>query len=375
MSTSMLEPTVAATPIATQPRVMVVAPGPLFSTFDVWEAAVSGLRAAGAEVLPVAYHDDLRLVGAIEDRVQGDANQAFHSLTVYASHRTMALAMAWRPEAVVCISGTVFPPPVAALLGQYTRTAVVLTESPYQIDQELAIQSCYRTAFTNERRMVPRIIEQRYQDGHSHPESVYYLQHMFDPARHYPREPEPEYASDVCFIGSPFPERQALLNGVNWSGIDVRAFGVFDDLAAVEQRDDHEPLTVKANTEAHRWYAGAKIVINHHRTIRYYGREQQIDAGEAESLNPRVYELAAARVFQVCDDSRPELATMFGDSIPTYRADDSADLERVIRYYLAHPRERERLAAEAYRRVQAHSAENRMRFVLDRIVRKDDTCR
>jgi spore maturation protein CgeB len=354
-------------PLPDAPRVMVVAPGPLFSTFDVWEGAVAGMRACGALVHAHDYHHDLRLVGAIEEAFVDDDHVSIGSATLYASHRAVALAMAFRPDLLLFISGTVFPPPTAAMLGQWCRTAVWLTESPYQDTQELVVQNYYRSAYTNERRMVERIRAQRIADGHRYPDEVYYLPHAYDPDRHFPREAEDAYASDVLFIGSPFPERQALLRGVNWEGIHFVAHGVFGDPL---QQDPQAPALSApsgnvSNAEAQRWYASAKININHHRVIRWYGREQTIEAGEADSLNPRVYELAAGRCFQICDDSRPELTELFGDSIPTYRHDDSADLERVIRYYLAHPDERARCAERAFARVRDHAVTNRMRYVLE----------
>lgn len=354
-------------------RVMVVAPGPMFSTKDVWDGAVNGLRALGVDVLPIDYHNDLRAVGALE-RAREEAGEAadersFREYTLYASHRAVATALAYRPHLILFISGTVFPPPAAGLLGQHTRTALWLTESPYQAEQEEYVQAFYPTVFTNERAYVARLRAIRRARGHPRPDAVHYLPHAYDPARHAPRDPREAYPSDVCFIGSPFPERQELLGGVNWGGIDARLLGVWADRDVEETMAG--PTGAVPNAEAHRYYAGAAININHHRRIRYYGRDDRIAAGEAESLNPRVYELAAAGAFQVCDDTRPELGELFGDSIPTYRDGDSADLERVIRHWLARPAERRRLAAEARRRAHPHRVANRMRFALDTCLGKD----
>lgn len=346
-------------------RVMVVAPGPHYSTKDVWDGAVAGLHALGTvDVLGLDYHFDLMVSGRIEGELRGTEVARFGNLTTYASHRAVAMAMAFRPDLMLFISGTIFPPAVAAMLGQYTRTAVWLTESPYQDEGEYAVQSFYRTAFTNERLMVDRLVAKRIADGHPYPADVHYLPHAFDPLRHYPRAIVPDaYRSDVCFIGSPFPERQELLEGVDWTGIDLLTKGVW----AARNIDDTmtAPPDNVPNEETQLYYAGANININHHRLVKWYGMDAEIAVGEAESLNPRVYELAAGRCFQICDDSRDELRELFGDSIPTYSHRDPADLERVIRYYLAHPEERERCASDAYERVQAHTVEARMRLVLD----------
>lgn len=354
-------------------RVMCVAPGPLFSTFDVWENAVDGLRELGVDVYPMDYHRDLSYAASIERRILAEGDQlgerSLRELTLYASHRTVAHAMAVCPHLMLFISGTIFPPPVAGLLGQHFRTALIATESPYQTVQEEYTQAFYRTAFTNERTYVERLRALRREHDHHFPDAVHYLAHAYSPARHCPRPADPTLASDVCFIGSPFPERQALFDGVNWEGIQRRLIGVYAEMS----QDDTmtAPSEGVPNAEAQSFYASAAINISHHRRIRYYGLTESIRADEAESLNPRVYELAAAGAFQICDDSRPELGELFGDSIPTYRWGDSADLERVIRYWLARPTERAQLAAQARERVAPHTVAARMRAVLDHCLRKD----
>jgi spore maturation protein CgeB len=352
------------------PHVLLVYPGHHTSTRDVADNLYAGFQSAGCVVQPFRFHDWIAEVAWLleqEWEKVGKEDASGRALEV-AANAVFPVALAFRPDLIVVVNGMAFPFPAAVLLGQYAPTAIVLTESPYMFEREDQLQTGYRTAFTNERTAVARLLESRRRDRHSHPDAVYYLPHSFDPARHYPRPFEVEYASDVCFIGSPFPERQELFRGVDWTGIHLVTRGLWTDPDDTETSLDPETGFV-TNDEAHRWYAGAKIVVNHHRVIRYFGSDMTIGDGEAESLNPRVYELAAARCFQVCDDSRPELTDVFGGSIPTYRAGDSADLERVLRYYLARPEERARCAADAYERVQAHTAETRARLILDACLR------
>lgn len=350
-------------------RVMVIAPGHTFATRDVFDGAVNGLAALGVDVLAFPYHEEIVKHMPLEEplRELGSENPGAEILLM-ASNAAMPRAMAFRPNLILFITGYVFPQAPALLLGQYAHTVVFTTEGPYQSETEEFAQLNYRTVFTNERACVERFKAVRREQGHPNPDEVYYLPHSFDPVRHHPRDPDPDYASDVCFVGSPFPERQALFGGVNWDGIALKTFGLWAADPSSEFLDVdrlQSPEGFISNDEAHQWYAGAKIVINHHRSIRYYGRDEHIADGDAESINPRTYELAAAGVFQVCDDSRPELRELFGDSIPTYRQGDSASLERLVRYYLTHPRERAACAAAAYRRVQPHRVQARMQTVLD----------
>ena len=360
------EPPQSATERAVQ-RVMVVAPGHRYSTRDVYDTIVAGLRAQpDVEVLAFPYHEYIEALLPLEYHWMNDlgmsAEDAEQQTLLRASDAAFPRFLAFRPNLVIVVTGTTFPMPASALMSQWTHTAIVLTESPYQREVEEQLSVAFHDVFTNERTCVPRFIAHRRAMDHAEPERVHYLPHMYNPAVHRARQSQSGYESDVCFIGSPFPERLALFDGVDWSGIRLLTRGL--------KADPSNPDTTAAdfvdNQTAHDIYASAKIVINHHRTIRYYGHEEHITSGEAESLNPRTYELAAAGVFQVCDDSRPELDEVFGSSIPTYRQGDSQDLERVLRYWLARPEERRYLAAEAQRRAIGHDCATRARFILDR---------
>lgn len=363
-----------ATPPDGVTRVLVVYPGHAFSTLDVADNIVAGCRALGVDTLPYLYHDHIHTLvpwGRALETAGFDASDARQQVLMQASHGVFPRALAFRPDLILVVTGHVFPPAAAGLLGQYTRTACVLTEAPYQWETERVTQGYYPIVFTNERRSVATLRAERLASGHPRPESVYYLPHGYDPERHRPRPADAAYASDVCFIGSPFPERQALMRGVDWSGIRLVTRGLWSD------PDDLDSVTGArgfiSNAETQRYYASAAIVINHHRETRYYGLDERIAPGAAESINPRAYEVAAAGVFQICDDSRPELGEVFGDTVPTYRQGDSADLERVIRHWLARPADRARLAAAARERVAPHTVANRMRFALDQCLASRET--
>src|SRR4030065_2583401 len=93
------------------------------------------------------------------------------------------------------------------------------------------------------------------------------------------------------------------------------------------------------NAELIKYYCGTKIALNHHRTIvGKDSRGEELHIDQAYSLGPRAYEIAACGAFQLCDDTRPELQEVFGDSVATYR--DGGDLRDKIAYYLSHDDER-----------------------------------
>jgi spore maturation protein CgeB len=114
-------------------------------------------------------------------------------------------------------------------------------------------------------------------------------------------------------------------------------------------------------------YNGTRIAINHNRTICGVDPDgireaEHISPGEAYSLGPRTYEIAACGAFQLSDNSRKEMYDLFGDSIAVYN--DADDLQAKVDYYLTHENERQEMADEAHARVQGCTYENRVRKVL-----------
>ncbi|MBN2472213.1 MAG: glycosyltransferase [Anaerolineae bacterium] len=101
--------------------------------------------------------------------------------------------------------------------------------------------------------------------------------------------------------------------------------------------------------------SAAKIAFNTHGDFVYYGG------------NIRLFELAAIGAFQIADDL-PGVRAWFtpGENIVTYA--DEADLRDKVAYYLAHPEERARIAANAQAHAHAnHTYLRRMERLVDEI--------
>lgn len=334
-----------------------------FSTKDVFDGVKAGLEAHGCEV--VTYHlarhlqrAERLIDGAIDAGTIDEPENPF----ALACERLPAIAIAEKPDAVIAISGgNVHPASIAALrllAGQRHKpfpTAVYCTETPYAPENRFAY--LYDVVFTNERKHQGRFPHTRY---------VEYLPMAYNPAVHTPGEAEADLASDVLFIGTGFPERKAVLEGVDWSGIDFKLMGGFwEQDGPIEGKATLNPAGIVQNVDSVRWYRSAAINLNLHRTTTIYGAKEHIEPGEAESLGPRAYELAACGAFQLIDDSRAELRDVFRDALPTFRAWDAADLGRQVRYYLARSGARERHAAAALDAVRPHTWHARAGRMLD----------
>ena len=356
-------------------KILAIHPGHTFSTSDVYDGLCAGMRACGAQVVPFQWSKMLQIVGTLVAGAaaggvvkpeQMDHAQQFAFFLAAAD--AVSVAVDEEVDAVFVVNGLLFPPERATLL-QKLRIPVACygTESPYFDDTELQIATAYTHWYTQERTSVERF--RAVVDGGR----AFYLPMAFNPELHAPGPRQRDKAADVVFVGGGYPERQRLLDGVDWTGIrhvrqgtlwhlDLEAeHGARGMGRAVRYAEGSIP-----NSETTHWHRSAAISLNLHRRMTYVEHlERQVAPGAAESLGPRAYEIPAVGGFMLSDDERPELRDVYGESAATFRAWDSADLERQIRYWLAHPDERERRAAAQRAAVLPHTWTARARVVLE----------
>jgi spore maturation protein CgeB len=258
------------------------------------------------------------------------------AISKMATEGVLAEATYHHADLVLIISGMHFHEVGLWLLTRYQiPTAVILTESPYQDAEQAQWLARYPgvAVFTHERTSAERY-------------GWTYLPHAYDPEIHRPVEPDLDEVCDVLFCGTGFPERQQLLEGIDWTGINLRLRGLWPTMTEQSPLFPHLIQGCVKNGELPRAYAAAKIALNLHRA-----------GNRAVSLNPRAYELAACGTFQI-GDGRREQIDLFGPSVPT--AHTSAEFEQAIRYYLAHEDERRACAADAHRRVEGQTFDARV---------------
>jgi spore maturation protein CgeB len=175
---------------------------------------------------------------------------------------------------------------------------------------------------------------------------VAYLPHAWHPLIHI-ATPQPGDdqvpAHDVVFVGAGVRERISFFNAIDWTGIDLGLYGIWEGLglkdALTSCIKSEGPI---ANTMAAALYRRARIGLNLYRRLHVLGPDRPTlsslgrDAPEnwvhAESLNPRAYELAACGCLQV-SEARAEINEMFHSRVPTFMT--PADAATVIRAWLA----------------------------------------
>lgn len=338
--------------------VLLIHPGAVFSTADVYAGVKYGLEVNGCTVVEYRLDAYLQLYERLVDvAIKEEVIDTPLDATFLASKTIVDDCVRHDADLVLAISGTnlhMAPMGILQMLSkQKTKkltTALLCTESPYD-ESEPFLARVYDHVFTNEKLAVNAFTF--HAPSHRH-----YLPHAYHPLVHTPHGPA--LAAEVFFVGTGFPEREQLFGGVDWSGIDFRKLGYgWGQWAELTAQQTVAPTSILPNAQAAAYYRGSQISLNHHRTITTIRTNTHIAPHQVASLGPRAYEISACGGFQLCDDSRAELHTIFGESVPTYRADSSADLARQIHYYLRHPEARDDLARAQAAAVQPHHWGNR----------------
>lgn len=335
-------------------RIMVIHPGHGFSTADVFTGLCDGLEACGADVIRYPLDAALDVNLAMHGLAEVHAPQVAAHFDPYAvaAHAIVGRAI-WREvDAVIAVTGqNLHFGAVGTLRKAGILTALLCTESPYlTMERERFDAQYYDVVFTNDRNAT-----------HLFGKPAVYLPAAYNPRIHQMEGTQVDSPPDVFFVGSGFAERKALFSGVDWTGINFRCSGTLWD---GDEDTDTILSRLMDNETAATYYRSALINLNHHRTTMDYHSGQHVAEGAAYSVGPRAYEIAACGGFQLIDDSRPEAREVFGASLASYRAGDSGDLERQVRWWLAHPQERAQFAAAQHACIKPHSWTARAKEVL-----------
>jgi spore maturation protein CgeB len=342
-------------------RILLVHPGATWSTADVYDGLLYGLRKHGAAV------DQYRLDTAIE--MQHRALNTFwrwkrkrvpelpkpnRADVIYqAGVGALESALRHRADVVLIVSAMFFHPDVVAMMKQAgLRVVVLFTESPYDHEQEARIASMVDGCWTNERAAVPLL-------RHVNPRTGY-LAHGWHPDKHFvsARSISDVPSHDVVFVGTGFPERIEWFNAINWDGIDLGLYGTWQGLGLKKSLARCIRQGNVDNAYAASLYRRAKIGLNLYRTR---GAKRLPLPCVPESLSPRAYELAACGSFSI-SDYRAEVAEVFGDLVPTFRTPTEA--AALIRLWLADDAGRVRVSTRLPACVAEASWETRAKTVL-----------
>lgn len=193
----------------------------------------------------------------------------------------------------------------------------------------------------------------------------FHLPLAVNPTKYRPMRVPRKYRSDICFIGSGFPARLHTFNRLTPLLMRHRVviggqwWEKLKHYRRLKRKIINRPIPP---SEVVKFYNGAKIVLNIHRTSNDRG-DNHLHL-PAYTPNNRTYEIAACRAFQLTTYRRDLDRHFRQGEIVHFQGVD--DLRRKIEYYLAHPEERERIAASAYHRtLREHTYKKRLTQLLD----------
>jgi glycosyltransferase involved in cell wall biosynthesis len=119
---------------------------------------------------------------------------------------------------------------------------------------------------------------------------------------------------DVVLVGAGFPERITFLNSVDWDGIDLGLYGIWQGFGLKDQVAACIRSGPVDNEMASALYRNATIGLNLYRRT----------SAKVESLNPRAYELAACGTAYL-SEYRAESVERFGGLVPTFTTPKEAE--------------------------------------------------
>jgi spore maturation protein CgeB len=298
-------------------KVLVVHPGVQWSVGDVEAGLSYGLSRCGVEVVRQAL-DSTPLLAAVQ---------------------------AASPDVVIVVSGIlVHPAEIAQIRAAGFPVYVLFTESPYDQEKELRLATLVDGCWTHERASVAAFRAVNPQTA--------YLPHAWHPEVHGVGAKDADVpAHDVVFVGSGFPERITFFNTIDWTGIDLGLYGIWDGLGLKESLEPCIKSGPIDNRQAAALYRKATIGLN------LYRRTDK----PAESLNPRAYELAACGCFAL-SHRRAEYADIDGLVVPQFGT--SAEAAPLITSYLRSRSARPRFAAGNVHAVAGASWDQRATHVV-----------
>ena len=181
------------------------------------------------------------------------------------------------------------------------------------------------------------------------------------PSLHGPEElsalDQRRYGADISFMGAGYPNRREAFRQL--AHLDFKIWGTeWDNEYALAPLVQQGGARISPE-EAVKIYNASKINLNLHSSVN---PKTLVTGGDF--VNPRTFELAACRAFQLVDE-RSLLPELFAaDELATFRS--MGELKDKIDYYLSHEEERLALAEKSRSRaLRDHTYQQRMAALLD----------
>jgi spore maturation protein CgeB len=185
-----------------------------------------------------------------------------------------------------------------------------------------------------------------------------------------------DYVTDVCFIGAPFAGSRRVKiidqNAGFLAGLNSRLMGATSVDTWQKNLINYEILRDKIHdafvepSDAVRYFCCARINLNIHKESSGHMWDRNARRIIARSPNERLFAIAGTGAFQLIDNLRPDLNTMFPpEALATFDAAAAESPAERIRYFLDHESERRDRAGRLQRLVLAeHTYDVRIAHLL-----------
>jgi spore maturation protein CgeB len=182
---------------------------------------------------------------------------------------------------------------------------------------------------------------------------------------------DPRYHSDVCFVGTVYPDRVPYLEAVyHYCVAKGYKFILRGGLRFVPESSILHKICqdgIVDHMDTIKYYSNAKIVINTNRNENWKPVENAIHNKlnlKAYSLNPRFYELAKCKTLQLMEATRDEINEYPGTCV---LFQDTDSLIALIDRFLGNPGLRNEYIDTAHNIVKNHSYVERMKVILEKL--------
>jgi spore maturation protein CgeB len=344
-------------------RFLVCQPGPAFSVHDLYVGWTEALTAAGQQVFEYNLHDRLTYHAAVLLPVPGQegafkkANDTPERVAELAVEGLANSVLKRRPHVLLLISGFFMPTATLdAIRAAGVRVVVVHTESPYEDDRQLQLAAHADLNLVND----PTNLERFRAVAPSE-----YFGHAYRPALHRPGAPTPNLVCDLGFVGTGYPSRVEFFEAMGITDLDVLLAGnwrLLADDSPLRPFVGHELDDCLDNADAAAIYRSMRAGLN---LYRRDGLERP-EFVDGWALGPREVEMAACGAFFL-RDPRGEGDELL-DMLPTFTS--PAEASDQLRWWLAHPEQREAAAEKARAAVADRTFDTHARRLMRLLERK-----
>lgn len=333
-------------------RILTVEPGPAFSVADVHRGWLRAFQRTGNQTRNFNLADRINFC---ENAIRGKVSEAEkgHVAARMVAEQLRATCFDYWPDLIVIFSAFLVPPETFDIIrSRGIRIAVILTESPYEDPSQQPIAARSDLAFIND----PTNLEQYRQTQ----PNTWYSPQAYDPEVHYRRPVADDLRSDFAWVGTAFPSRIAFFEQVDWTGIDVALAGNW------QQLDPNSPLQNFLVHDSEACFsndATADLYSSTHVSANLYRKESAEGFDVGWAMGPREIELAATGTFFL-REPRPESDQILS-MLPSFTTPE--EFGEKLRWFLAHPEQREQAALKARTAVADRTFDNNVKHLLDRV--------